>query len=64
MDNLDFIDELQEYIYDEQAYINVLTEYCINSNDINEGYVYRLLKHLCVINSEILNKIDTFNFFE
>ena len=53
-----FLEEILEYLYDEQAFINVLAEYSINSSDINDDYIFRLLTQLNIINTKILDKID------
>lgn len=54
----DFLEEIMEQVYDEQAYINVLTEYSTNAQDVDNDHIFRLLKHLNIINTKILDKID------
>lgn len=54
----DFLETLQDFVYDEQAFINILKEYCLYGSKVDETYVYRLLTHLSIINNNILDKID------
>lgn len=41
----DFLETLQDFVYDEQAFINILKEYCLYGSKVDETYVYRLLTH-------------------
>lgn len=58
MNNNSILEELMDKMLDEQAYINVLSEYCLRCNDGDLNYIFRLLSQLNEIHNKLLTRID------